>query len=181
MLIRSGVRVCVGWSMGDGGLRADVSPLAIQAPPAEELMVVVFRGEVRKIRFFKFSAFEFIGITRQISKILHKSRNILTTAEKAVLIPLVKIYMQVARRRVACSIQQRVTRWDPSRWGESAGISLCLHVILTTARHLRGSEKLSTIHTPVEGTYYGKHEISSPTTYHHERKNKKRQVLTQSS
>ncbi|NVO55174.1 dimethylsulfoniopropionate demethylase [Rhodobacteraceae bacterium B1Z28] len=39
----------------------DVSPLAVQGPKADELMVRVFGDRVRDIRFFKFDMFEFEG------------------------------------------------------------------------------------------------------------------------
>ncbi|WP_170393969.1 dimethylsulfoniopropionate demethylase [Ruegeria arenilitoris] len=39
----------------------DVSPLAVQGPKAEDLMVRVFGDRVRDIRFFKFDMFEFEG------------------------------------------------------------------------------------------------------------------------
>lgn len=39
----------------------DVSPLAIQGPKAEELMVRVFGERIRDIRFFRFDMFEFMG------------------------------------------------------------------------------------------------------------------------
>lgn len=43
----------------------DVSPLAVQGPKAEDLMVSLFGDEIRKLRFFKFGWFEFEG-TRQL-------------------------------------------------------------------------------------------------------------------
>ena len=43
----------------------DVSPLAIQGPRAEALMVAVFGDGIRALRFFKFARFEFMG-TRQV-------------------------------------------------------------------------------------------------------------------
>jgi len=39
----------------------DVSPLAVQGPKAEELMVRVFGEAIRTVRFFRFSWFEFEG------------------------------------------------------------------------------------------------------------------------
>ncbi len=39
----------------------DVSPLAVQGPRAEDLMAAVFGDAVRKVRFFRFGTFEFLG------------------------------------------------------------------------------------------------------------------------
>ncbi len=39
----------------------DVSPLAVQGPRAEELMVAVFGESIRAIRFFRFGYFNFMG------------------------------------------------------------------------------------------------------------------------
>jgi dimethylsulfoniopropionate demethylase len=43
----------------------DVSPLALQGPEAENLMVSVFGDEIRKVGFFRFAEFDFQG-TRQV-------------------------------------------------------------------------------------------------------------------
>jgi len=43
----------------------DVSPLAVQGPKAEDLMVDIFGAEIRKIGFFKYKKFDFMG-TQQI-------------------------------------------------------------------------------------------------------------------
>lgn len=43
----------------------DVSPLAIQGPRAEALMAAVFGDPIRRLRFFKFARFDFMG-SRQI-------------------------------------------------------------------------------------------------------------------
>jgi dimethylsulfoniopropionate demethylase len=46
----------------------DVSPLAIQGPMAEDLMVDVFGETIRDIKFFRFTAFEFKGRMMNIAR-----------------------------------------------------------------------------------------------------------------
>jgi len=46
----------------------DVSPLAIQGPMAEDLMVDVFGDEIRDIKFFRFKAFPFKGRMLNIAR-----------------------------------------------------------------------------------------------------------------
>lgn len=46
----------------------DVSPLAIQGPMAEDLMVDVFGEEIRDIKFFRFAAFPFKGRMLNIAR-----------------------------------------------------------------------------------------------------------------
>ena len=46
----------------------DVSPLAIQGPMAEDLLVTVFGEEIRSIRFFRFKWFEFQGVQMAIAR-----------------------------------------------------------------------------------------------------------------
>ena len=46
----------------------DVSPLAIQGPMAEDLMVDVFGEDIRAIKFFNFKAFEFKGRKLNIAR-----------------------------------------------------------------------------------------------------------------
>jgi dimethylsulfoniopropionate demethylase len=46
----------------------DVSPLAIQGPMAEDLLVKVFGEEIRSIRFFRFKWFEFKGVKMAIAR-----------------------------------------------------------------------------------------------------------------
>ena len=46
----------------------DVSPLAIQGPRAEDLMVAVFGEALRGLGFFKFSCFEFLGTQQVIAR-----------------------------------------------------------------------------------------------------------------
>ena len=46
----------------------DVSPLAIQGPMAEDLLVKVFGEEIRSIRFFRFKWFEFHGVQMAIAR-----------------------------------------------------------------------------------------------------------------
>lgn len=46
----------------------DVSPLAIQGPMAEDLLVDVFGSEIRDIKFFRFKAFPFMGRMLNIAR-----------------------------------------------------------------------------------------------------------------
>jgi dimethylsulfoniopropionate demethylase len=46
----------------------DVSPLAVQGPMAENLLVDVFGAEIRDIKFFRFSAFPFMGRMLNIAR-----------------------------------------------------------------------------------------------------------------
>ncbi|GHA44602.1 glycine cleavage system protein T [Amylibacter ulvae] len=46
----------------------DVSPLAIQGPMAEDLMVDVFGDAIRDIKFFRFATFEFMGRQLNIAR-----------------------------------------------------------------------------------------------------------------
>ena len=46
----------------------DVSPLAIQGPMAEDLLVDVFGEEIRNIKFFRFTAFPFMGRMLNIAR-----------------------------------------------------------------------------------------------------------------
>ncbi len=46
----------------------DVSPLAIQGPMAEDLLVDVFGPEIRDIKFFRFTAFPFMGRILNIAR-----------------------------------------------------------------------------------------------------------------
>ena len=46
----------------------DVSPLAIQGPMAEDLLVDVFGPEIREIKFFRFKAFPFMGRMLNIAR-----------------------------------------------------------------------------------------------------------------
>ena len=50
-----------GWRLDVLVDEPDVSPLAVQGPKAEQLMERVFGPSVRKIRFFRFSQFQFQG------------------------------------------------------------------------------------------------------------------------
>ncbi len=50
-----------GWRMDVLVDEPDVSPLAIQGPKAEELMVRVFGETIRNIRFFRFGVYQFQG------------------------------------------------------------------------------------------------------------------------
>ncbi len=46
----------------------DVSPLAVQGPMAEDLLVDLFGEEIRSVRFFKFDLFEFKGTQQLIAR-----------------------------------------------------------------------------------------------------------------
>jgi len=46
----------------------DVSPLAIQGPLAEDLLVEVFGEDIRTIKFFRFAAFPFVGRMLNIAR-----------------------------------------------------------------------------------------------------------------
>ena len=46
----------------------DVSPLAVQGPKAEDLMAAVFGERIRKVRFFRFDWFEFMGRSLAIAR-----------------------------------------------------------------------------------------------------------------
>lgn len=46
----------------------DVSPLAVQGPKAEDLMVELFGEEIRKIGFFKYGRFDFKGTSQVIAR-----------------------------------------------------------------------------------------------------------------
>lgn len=46
----------------------DVSPLAIQGPMAEDLLVKVFGEDIRSIKFFRFKWFEFKGVQMAIAR-----------------------------------------------------------------------------------------------------------------
>ena len=46
----------------------DISPLAVQGPKAEELMVRMFGDAIREVRFFRFGQFDFAGRTLCISR-----------------------------------------------------------------------------------------------------------------
>jgi dimethylsulfoniopropionate demethylase len=50
-----------GWRLDVLVDEPDVSPLAVQGPKSEELMERVFGPAIRKIRFFRFSVFQFQG------------------------------------------------------------------------------------------------------------------------
>lgn len=50
-----------GWRLDVLVDEPDVSPLAVQGPKSEELMERVFGTAIRKIRFFRFSVFQFQG------------------------------------------------------------------------------------------------------------------------
>ncbi len=63
LLFAKGIAMGKGWSARIH--EPDVSPLAVQGPNAENLMADLFGPEIRKIGFFKFAMFDFMG-TRQI-------------------------------------------------------------------------------------------------------------------
>ena len=62
----------LGLALGKGFdvdvIEPDVSPLAVQGPKAEELMVDIFGAEIRDVRFFKFGWFDFNGTQQLIAR-----------------------------------------------------------------------------------------------------------------
>jgi dimethylsulfoniopropionate demethylase len=46
----------------------DVSPLAVQGPKAEDLMVKVFGEDIRKVKFFQYGRFDFKGTSQVIAR-----------------------------------------------------------------------------------------------------------------
>ncbi|MGR3614859.1 MAG: dimethylsulfoniopropionate demethylase [Paracoccaceae bacterium] len=50
-----------GWRLDVLVDEPDVSPLAVQGPHAEDLLAAVFGDSIRKVRFFKFGMFNFMG------------------------------------------------------------------------------------------------------------------------
>jgi len=57
-----------GYGMDVEVSEPDVSPLAIQGPMAEDLLVKVFGEDIRSIRFFRFKWFEFKGVQMAIAR-----------------------------------------------------------------------------------------------------------------
>ena len=57
-----------GYGLNVSVTEPDVSPLAIQGPMAEDLLVDVFGEEIRSIRFFRFKWFEFKGVQMAIAR-----------------------------------------------------------------------------------------------------------------
>ncbi|KZY46398.1 dimethylsulfoniopropionate demethylase [Roseovarius sp. HI0049] len=60
--------VAQGWRLDVLIDEPDVSPLAVQGPKAEELMVRVFGTQVRDIRFFRFAPLEFQGRSQVVAR-----------------------------------------------------------------------------------------------------------------
>ena len=60
--------LALGASMDVSINEPDVSPLAVQGPKAEDLMVDIFGEEIRKVGFFKYGRFDFQGASQVIAR-----------------------------------------------------------------------------------------------------------------
>lgn len=60
--------LCIGAGLQAQVTEPDVSPLAVQGPKSEQLMVDVFGEDIRRIGFFRFSWFDFKGTSQLIAR-----------------------------------------------------------------------------------------------------------------
>ena len=60
--------LAIGRKLQVGVSEPDVSPLAVQGPKAEELLVEIFGEKIRSIGFFKFSWVDFLGTKQLIAR-----------------------------------------------------------------------------------------------------------------
>ena len=60
--------IAVGLNLNVSITEPDVYPLAVQGPKSEDLMASIFGEEIRKLKFFNFRIFDFLGTKQVIAR-----------------------------------------------------------------------------------------------------------------